>query len=76
MSKVIAAIDNSPASRPVLAMARAVAAALGASLDVLHVLEDDDDDDTARSPGSGGREGGSHPLRRSGRAAPVSRGRR
>ncbi|HVA02523.1 MAG TPA: universal stress protein [Acidimicrobiales bacterium] len=43
MNKVIAAIDNSSAWPPVLAMARAVATALGASVEVLHVLEDDDD---------------------------------
>jgi len=40
MKTVIAAIDNSAASRPVLAMARAVASALGSTLDVVHVTED------------------------------------
>jgi len=40
MSTLIAAIDNSAASRPVLAMTRAVASALGVSMEVLHVVED------------------------------------
>ncbi len=48
MSKVIAAIDNSAASQPVLAMGRAIAAALGASVEVLHVVEEDGDE-TARA---------------------------
>lgn len=47
MRKVIAAIDNSAASRPVLAMAQAVSSALGAALDVVHVTEDGDE--TARA---------------------------
>jgi nucleotide-binding universal stress UspA family protein len=47
MKKVIAAIDNSAASRPVLAMAQAVASALGGALDVVHVTEDGDE--TARA---------------------------
>jgi len=47
MSKVIAAIDNSSGWHPVLAMARAVATTLDASVEVLHVVEDDDD--TARA---------------------------
>jgi nucleotide-binding universal stress UspA family protein len=48
MSKVIAAIDNSAASQPVLAMGRAIAAAFGASVEVLHVVEEDGDE-TARA---------------------------
>ena len=47
MKKVIAAIDNSAAARPVLAMAQAVASALGGTLDVVHVIEDGDE--TARA---------------------------
>ncbi|MDR3650142.1 MAG: universal stress protein [Acidimicrobiales bacterium] len=47
MKKIIAAVDNSAASRPVLAMARAVASALGGTLDVVHVSEDGDE--TARA---------------------------
>jgi nucleotide-binding universal stress UspA family protein len=45
--KVIAAIDNSAAARPVLAMGRAVSSALAATLEVVHVIEDSDD--TARA---------------------------
>ena len=40
MSKIIAAIDNSGASGPVVAMARALASALDGRLEVLHVIED------------------------------------
>jgi len=40
MTRVIAAVDDSAASRPVLAMAHAVASALGGELDVVHVTED------------------------------------
>ena len=47
MKRVIAAIDNSAAAPPVLAMARAVASALGGELEVLHVIEDGDE--TARA---------------------------
>jgi nucleotide-binding universal stress UspA family protein len=47
VTRVIAAIDNSAASRPVLAMAHAVASALGGTLDVVHVSEDGDE--TARA---------------------------
>ncbi|HLN17711.1 MAG TPA: universal stress protein [Acidimicrobiales bacterium] len=53
MSKIIAAIDNSAASRPVLAMARAVALALDASLEVLHVVEDGDETARAAAQASG-----------------------
>jgi len=45
--RVIAAIDNSAAARPVLAMAKAIASDLGGELDVLHVVEDGDE--TARA---------------------------
>ncbi len=47
MSRIIAAIDNSAAARPVLVMAQAVASALGGSLEVIHVVEDGDE--TARA---------------------------
>jgi nucleotide-binding universal stress UspA family protein len=47
MRRVIAAIDNSAAARPVLIMAQAVASALAAVLDVVHVMEDGDE--TARA---------------------------
>jgi nucleotide-binding universal stress UspA family protein len=40
MTRVVAAIDNSAAARAVLVVGRAVAAALGADLDAVHVLED------------------------------------
>jgi len=43
MSRVIAAVDNSDVSEPVVVMARAVADALGASVEVLHVVEDEDE---------------------------------
>jgi nucleotide-binding universal stress UspA family protein len=43
MSRVIAAIDRSDTSKPVVIMARAVADALEASVDVVHVVEDDEE---------------------------------
>jgi nucleotide-binding universal stress UspA family protein len=43
MSKVIAAIDHSDTSKPVVIMAHAVADALDASVEVIHVVEDDDE---------------------------------
>jgi nucleotide-binding universal stress UspA family protein len=43
MKRVIAAIDNSAAASPVLAMARGVALALDGELEVLHIIEDGDD---------------------------------
>ena len=43
VSRVIAAIDNSDASEPVVIMAGAVGTALGASVEVLRVIEDDDE---------------------------------
>jgi nucleotide-binding universal stress UspA family protein len=42
MSRVIAAIDDSAAARPVLTMAQAVAGALGASVEAVHVIENDE----------------------------------
>lgn len=47
MTRVIAAIDNSAAARPVLVMARAVASALADTLEALHVMEDGEE--TARA---------------------------
>lgn len=47
MTKVIAAIDNSLAARPVLTMAVALAEVFGADVEALHVSEDDGE--TARS---------------------------
>jgi nucleotide-binding universal stress UspA family protein len=42
MSRVIAAIDNSPAARPVLAMAKAVAPLFAAEVDAVHIVQDGD----------------------------------
>ncbi|HVA03550.1 MAG TPA: universal stress protein [Acidimicrobiales bacterium] len=53
MRRVIAAIDNSAASRPVLAMAQAVASALGGTLDVVHVTEDGDETAGASAQAAG-----------------------
>ena len=47
MKRIIAAIDNSAAARPVLAMAEAVAVALTGTRDAVHVIEDGDE--TARA---------------------------
>jgi len=47
VKKVVAAIDNSAAARPVLAMAQAVSSALGGALEVIHVTEGPDE--TARA---------------------------
>ncbi len=47
MKRVIAGIDNSVASRPVLTMAQAVSSALSATLDAVHVVENGDE--TARA---------------------------
>ena len=41
MSRIIAAIDDSAAARPVLSMAEALGALLGAEVDAIHVAEDD-----------------------------------
>ena len=40
MTRVVAAIDNSAAARSVLGVGQAVAPALGADLEAVHVLED------------------------------------
>jgi nucleotide-binding universal stress UspA family protein len=40
MSKIVAAIDNSAAARPVLAMAIVLGAVLGADVDAVHVADD------------------------------------
>jgi len=47
MNRIIAAIDNSAAARPVLMMAQAIASALAGTPDVVHVIEDGDE--TARA---------------------------
>lgn len=47
MNRVIAAIDNSAAARPVLTMARALVVALAGGLEALHVSENGDE--TARA---------------------------
>jgi nucleotide-binding universal stress UspA family protein len=47
MKRIIAAIDNSAAARPVLEMAQAVASALAGTRDVVHIIEDGDE--TARA---------------------------
>lgn len=47
MSRIVAAIDNSAAARPVLAMARALSVALGGVVEAVHVSEDGDE--TVRS---------------------------
>jgi nucleotide-binding universal stress UspA family protein len=52
MSRVIAAIDGSDASRPVMIMARAVADALDASVEALHAREGDDETELAAAAGS------------------------
>ena len=47
MTRIIAAIDNSAAARPVLTMAEAIARALAGTRDAVHVIEDGDE--TARA---------------------------
>jgi nucleotide-binding universal stress UspA family protein len=47
MKRIIAAVDNSAAARPVLMMAEAVAKALAGTRDAVHVIEDGDE--TARA---------------------------
>ena len=42
MSRIIAAIDNSPAARPVLAMAKAVAPFFAADVEAVHVVQNGD----------------------------------
>ncbi|MGO8872939.1 MAG: universal stress protein [Acidimicrobiales bacterium] len=53
MKKVIAAIDNSAAARPVLTMGKAMAMALGSVLDVVHVIEDGDETAGASAEAAG-----------------------
>jgi len=53
VSKIIAAIDNSAAARPVLTMAHAVARALGGSPEAAHVLEGGDETARAEAEGMG-----------------------
>lgn len=42
MKKILAAIDNSAAARPVLAACCATASALGCAAEAVHVIEDGD----------------------------------
>ncbi len=42
MRKILAAVDNSAAARPVLAVCRATASALGCAAEAVHVVEDGD----------------------------------
>ena len=53
MTRVVAAIDNSAAARSVLGVGRAVATALGADLDVVHVLEDGHETASASAAAAG-----------------------
>jgi nucleotide-binding universal stress UspA family protein len=53
MNRVIAAIDHSDASEPVVKMATAVADALGASVEIVHVIEGDDEAGHPLTPVSG-----------------------
>ena len=53
MTRVVAAIDNSAAARAVLAVGRAVATALGADLEAVHVLEDGHETATASAEAVG-----------------------
>jgi len=53
MTKVIAAIDNSAAARPVLEVARALARVLDATAEAVHVREDGDVTPRAESEGAG-----------------------
>jgi len=43
MSRIVAAIDNSPAARPVLSVARALAPVLGADVEAVHVADEQGD---------------------------------
>lgn len=43
MSRIVAAIDNSPAARPVLSVALALAPVLGAEVEAVHVVEEEGD---------------------------------
>lgn len=53
MSTVIAAVDNSAASRPVVATALAIAPVLGATVEAVHVVEDGDATARAVAEGAG-----------------------
>jgi nucleotide-binding universal stress UspA family protein len=53
MKRVVAAIDNSAAARPVLTMAQAVASALGGGMEALHVVEDGDETASATAIAAG-----------------------
>jgi nucleotide-binding universal stress UspA family protein len=53
MKRVVAAIDNSAAARPVLIMARAVASALDSVVDAVHVIEDGDETANASAEAAG-----------------------
>ncbi len=53
MTRVVAAIDNSAAARAVLVVGRAVASALGADLEAVHVLEDGHETATASAEAVG-----------------------
>lgn len=43
MSRIVAALDNSPAARPVLLVARALGPVLGADVEAVHVADDEGD---------------------------------
>lgn len=53
MKRVVAAIDNSAAARPVLTMAQAVASALGGTMEAFHVVEDGDETASASAAAAG-----------------------
>ena len=55
MKRIIAAIDNSAAARPVLVMADAVAKALAGTRDAVHVIEDGDETARASAEATGAR---------------------
>jgi len=55
MKRIIAAIDNSAAARPVLVMAQAVAGALAGTRAAVHVLELNLDLDGLRAAPAGAR---------------------
>ena len=51
MSRIVAAIDNSPAARPVLSVALALGPVLGADVEAVHVA-DEEGDTAAAAAGS------------------------
>jgi len=53
MKRVVAAIDNSAAARPVLAMAQAVASALEGVIEAVHVVEDGEETACASATAAG-----------------------